>query len=187
MFCMDTSVLSCTDPSKRSLDPLALAWLEANSDRVYVPAIVLTEIQRGIDRLELSGKTAKARELRDWFAATKLQFLGRIQPVDAAVALRAGQLLAEAELKSSSISVADGLVAATAYVHGWRILTRDRNDFRAFGVAMADFSVGLPRRVGQLDLPFLARLPTGSPEGVNETEELEAVQPSAEPELGKAP
>lgn len=56
-------------------------------------------------------------------------FTGRILPVDTAVALRSGRLHVPAPCP-----VRDGLIAATALVHGMTVVTRNVADFNPTGV-----------------------------------------------------
>lgn len=154
MFCIDTSTLSAANPRLRSSDPVAVAWLRSNSARVHIPAVVLAELERGIRKLELADDLDKARELRSWVATIRVEFAGRIQPVDAEVATLAGQLRAHAEFRSARVSLVDSLVAAQAQCRGWHVLTANVNDFRALGASILAISQSAGRDKRQLVLPF---------------------------------
>jgi predicted nucleic acid-binding protein len=70
--------------------------------------------------------------LRAWLRDQLLPaFAGRILPVDTAVALRAAQLQVP-----DPHPVQDGLIAATALVHGMTVVTRNVADFAPTGVAL---------------------------------------------------
>ena len=56
-------------------------------------------------------------------------FSGRILPVTQSVADRWGILSAERQLKGTPISMADGLIAATALEHNLALVTRNGKDF----------------------------------------------------------
>jgi len=58
------------------------------------------------------------------------RFEGRILPVDTAVALRCAQLHVP-----DRRSERDALIAATAFVHGMTVATRNISDFESTGVA----------------------------------------------------
>jgi len=73
---------------------------------------------------------AQGALLRVWLNDFVLPaFEGRILPVDAAVALRSAQLHIP-----DPRPVNDGLIAATALVHGMTVVTRNVADFESSGV-----------------------------------------------------
>ncbi|GAB1818112.1 hypothetical protein HerbRD11066_12760 [Herbidospora sp. RD11066] len=68
-----------------------------------------------------------------WLHGLHRQFGDRIVPVTTAVAEEWGRLNAVRPLP-----FADGLVAATARVHGWTLVTRNVRDFAGTGVSVVD-------------------------------------------------
>ncbi len=85
----------------------------------------------GIARLPLG----KRREnLGTWFEGLVSRYESRIVPVDAAVGRKWGTLSGELRRRGVSTSIADGLIAATALVHGMKLATRNVADFKPFGV-----------------------------------------------------
>jgi predicted nucleic acid-binding protein len=154
MFCLDTSAASLFDSEKRTKDPASAAWLDANVDKTYLPTVVLAEVQYGIAKLRLDGELGEANRLSAEFANLRIVFCGRIASVDAAVALEAGQMFARARCEGEGgPGFRDCLIAATAVVNGWRVVTTNRIDFSRLGAA----PILLPsvrRRSAQFDLPF---------------------------------
>ena len=61
-------------------------------------------------------------------------FEGRILAVDMAVALRCARL----QMQPNQCPVLDGLIAATALVHGMTVVTRNVADFEASGVQLVN-------------------------------------------------
>jgi len=53
----------------------------------------------------------------------------RILPVDAETARVWGELTAAARARGKTVSVSDGLIAATALRHGLHVMTRNVSDF----------------------------------------------------------
>jgi predicted nucleic acid-binding protein len=70
--------------------------------------------------------------LRAWLDNHVLPtFKGRVLPIDTAVALRGAQLHVP-----HPRALHDGLIAATALVHGMTVVTRNTADFAHFGVPL---------------------------------------------------
>ncbi len=89
----------------------------------------------GIARLPLG----KRREnLGTWFEGLVSRYESRIVPVDAAVRRKWGTLSGELRRRGVSTSIADGLIAATALVHGMKLAARNVADFKPFGVEIVD-------------------------------------------------
>lgn len=91
------------------------------------------EIELGI--LQIARRDpAQGRLLRDWAEDDLLpQFAGRILPIDTAVARRCAALHVP-DPKSER----DALIAATALVHGYAVVTRNTADFASCGVTLID-------------------------------------------------
>ena len=98
-------------------------------------AITLGEMNDGIARLP-PGKRRKS--LETWFEGLLSRYGSRIVPVDAAVAQKWGTLCGALRRGGVATSMADGLIAATALVHGMTLATRNVADFKPFGVPIVD-------------------------------------------------
>lgn len=59
-------------------------------------------------------------------------------PVDVQVARVWGEFTAQARDRGRPLPVTDGLIAATAQVHGLAVITRNVKDFRETGVFLID-------------------------------------------------
>ena len=67
--------------------------------------------------------------MRPWFA-------DRLLPVSEQIAERWGTLTAEQRLRGRQVTMADGLIAATALEHGLTLVTRNVRDFQGFGLTL---------------------------------------------------
>ena len=97
-----------------------MAWYESTSEHeLYLSVIVLGEVRRGIERLR-GRDQAQAAILEQWLLGLHATFADRILSVDAAIAEEWGRIGAV-----SPIPPEDGLMAATAKVHGMILVTRN--------------------------------------------------------------
>lgn len=134
-YLLDTNVLS--ELVRPTPDAAVVAWARglAALDQ-YVSVLTLGEIGKGI---ALMSAGARQTQLAQW-ARTALprQFLGRILPVDGDVAMSWGQLAAAGHASGRILPVIDGLLVATAKVHGLTLATRDVADVVDRGVPVFD-------------------------------------------------
>ena len=112
-------------------------WLNAAEDeQLFLSVVTLGEMLKGVALLP-QGK--RREELRRWIDhALRPWFDGRILPVTEEVAERWGVLAAECQLKGRGLSMADGLIAATALEHDLTVVTHNVRDFADLGVALID-------------------------------------------------
>ena len=121
-FLVDTNVLS--DLRRRRPNPGVLEWFDETDEALlHLSVITLGEIKRGTERLRRHDPV-QAVNLDRWLESLQLRYADRIHPIDEAVALRWGELGIH-----QPISVADGLIAATALHHGLTVVTRNTSDF----------------------------------------------------------
>jgi len=127
---LDTNVLS--ELVKPKPDKGVVACVDGeDEDSIYVSALTLGEIRQGVEMLAAGRRRA---ELEAWVGgALRERFEGRVLAVDADVADRWGRLSAEARRAGRGLGVVDGLLAATALVHGFTLVTRNESDFSGVG------------------------------------------------------
>ncbi len=133
MFLLDTNVISeLRKAGDAKADANVVAWLSTvDAATLYLSAITLLELELGILRIERRD-TAQGARLRTWMTHHVLpEFLDRILPIDAAVALRCASLHIP-----DPRAERDALIAATALVHGMTVVTRNIADFEATGVPL---------------------------------------------------
>lgn len=128
---MDTNVFS--EPSKLDPNRVVTAWTESQPrEDLAVSTISLGEVRFGIELLDHGARRAK---LERWLKVSILDYFhGRVLAVTKQVALKWAQLAAEGEKRGRSLPMADGLLLATAAVHGLTIVTRNVRDFEDRGV-----------------------------------------------------
>lgn len=127
-YLLDTCVLS--EWRKREPDRGVVEWFEAATPHeLYLSVITVGEIRRGITRLQHRGEHRRVADLESWLASTVARFVDRLAPVTEAVAQEWGAA-------AGSVPTADGLIAATARVHGWTVVTRNTKDFEPTGARL---------------------------------------------------
>lgn len=135
MFLLDTNVLSeLRKVRARKADPRVAAWLRgAPAGALFLSVIVIHELEIGVLLAERRDRI-KGALLRSWLDDHVLSvFADRILPIDAAVARRSASLNV-----SDPRPIRDGLIAATALVHGMAVVTRNVADFKPTGVQIVD-------------------------------------------------
>lgn len=130
-FLIDTNVLS--EGTHPAPEPRVVSWLRAQAPLdLAISVFTLGEIQRGIELLPSSRRRSA---LEVWLAKElPLHFQGRVLAVDEAVAFAWGRLSAQSRASGRHLSLVDGLLLATASVHGLTLVTRNEADCAARGV-----------------------------------------------------
>lgn len=129
-FLVDTNIVSEIRKGPRA-DRNVSAWYEAVPDAsVYLSVLVLGELRRGVE-LKRRQDPAQAAALERWIVTVQREFGGRVLPVDSAVAEEWGRISA-----SRPVSTIDGLMAATAKVHGLTLVTRNTAHAAGLGAAV---------------------------------------------------
>jgi predicted nucleic acid-binding protein len=126
-FLVDTNVLSEVRKGARA-DARVSTWVRVHGDALYLSVLVTGEVRRGIETIRRRDVRAAAT-LERWLREIETDFDDRILPVDAVVAHRWSRIAA-----IRPVSTIDGLLAATALVHGLTLATRNVRDVAATGV-----------------------------------------------------
>ena len=133
MYILDTNVVSEIRKIRLGkADKFVSEWADSlNTAELYLSVITLQELEIGVLLAEYRDPT-KGILLRSWLDNhLKPAFSGRILPVDTAVAIRSAMLNVP-----DPRPVRDGLIAATALVHGMTVVTRNVSDFESCGVTL---------------------------------------------------
>jgi len=133
MFILDTNVISeLRRAGDGRADPNVLSWLAAgDASQLFISAITVMELEIGVRRVERRD-AAQGMLLRRWLDERVLvEFKDRVLAVDKAVALRCAGLHVP-----DPRSDRDALIAATALIHGYTVVTRNISDFAATGVTL---------------------------------------------------
>jgi len=133
MYLLDTNVVSELRKVRAGkAHPNVAAWADSvDTADLYLSVVTVEELEIGVLLLERRDPTQGA-VLRTWLDQHVLPaFDRRILPIDTAVALR-GARLHVPDVRP----VRDGLIAATALVHGMMVVTRNVGDFVSAGVTV---------------------------------------------------
>jgi predicted nucleic acid-binding protein len=133
MFLLDTNIVSeLRKVQTGKADPHVAQWTKSvDAADLFISAISIYELEKGTLLAERKDPPQGA-VFRRWLNVQVLPaFDGRIVPVDAAVALRSA-LLSVPDPRP----LHDGLIAATALVHGMTVVTRNVEDFAPTGVRL---------------------------------------------------
>jgi toxin FitB len=128
-FVIDTNVVS--ELRKQRPHPRVDAWIRsvASAD-LYLSVLVVGEIVQGVERLRRRDP-AQAVVYDRWLSDLREEHADRILPVDGAVADEWGRLNVP-----DPLPVVDGVLAATAKVRGWTLVTRNVSDVERTGVRL---------------------------------------------------
>ena len=133
MYLLDTNVVSELRKVRHGkADADVAEWADSvEATDLYLSAITLQELEIGVLLAERRD-TSQGVVLRAWLNNHVLPaFMGRILVVDTAVAQRSARLHVP-----DPRPIRDGLIAATALVHGMTLVTRNVADFESSGVSI---------------------------------------------------
>jgi predicted nucleic acid-binding protein len=114
-------------------NPGVVAWIQAQrrrGDEGAVSTITIGEIEKGIARLP---RSIRRDELVEWLENDVLS-IKRILPVTVDVARQWGRLEGRCRTAGVTLTMADGLIASTALIHGLTVATNNVRNFEATGV-----------------------------------------------------
>jgi predicted nucleic acid-binding protein len=118
-YLLDTNVVSELRKGKRC-ETAVREWFDSvEEDDAYLSVLVVGEIERGIERIRKRDPKSATR-LRRWLSNLVTTFEDRILPVTLPIARAWGKMGAP-----NPIPTIDGLLAATAQVHGLILATRN--------------------------------------------------------------
>lgn len=124
---LDTNVVSEIRKGPRG-DPGVRRWAAGRQDEAWLSVMTVGEIRRGIEQ-KLRKDAVAARHLEVWLQGLLGSFASRILPIDARVAELWGRLNVP-----DPVPTVDGLIAATALIHGLTLVTRNVKDVAGTGV-----------------------------------------------------
>ncbi|QND68074.1 type II toxin-antitoxin system VapC family toxin [Mesorhizobium loti] len=135
-YLIDTSILSAFAPGRPALAKGISTWITTQGEKqtLFVPAIAIAEIEKGIRKLYRAGATKRAESLTDWLNNVIGGFADQILAVDADVARRAGQMEEAASARGTNPGLADILIAATAAINELTVITANIRHFEALDV-----------------------------------------------------
>jgi toxin FitB len=126
-YLLDTNVVS--EIHKRRPDRSVLDWLaETSPYERHLSVLTLGELRRWAERRRRRDEVAGAAFER-WLGELVVSYGRRIVPITSQIADRWGYLGVP-----NPVAVVDGLLAATALVHDWTLVTRNTADVEGTGV-----------------------------------------------------
>ena len=126
-FLLDTNVVS--ELRKAHGHPQVAAWFRSiASEDLYLSVVVIAELRRGVERIRRRDADQAVR-LEAWLNHVKKAFGARILPITLSVAEEWGRLNVP-----DPLPIFDGLLIATARVHGLTLVTRDISDLQRRGL-----------------------------------------------------
>ena len=134
-YLLDTNVISeLRKVGDGKADPNVAAWIGAQDSRdLFLSAITILELERGILSIQRRDGVQGSR-LRKWMdSRVRPEFAERVISVDDAIATRCAHLHIPDRRNE-----ADAIIAATALVHGFAVVTRNIQDFQSTGVVLVD-------------------------------------------------
>jgi len=129
-YLIDTNIISEIRKGDRR-DAHVSAWYASIGDEdLFLSTLVLGEIRKGVE-LARSRDPSKAAALERWLRQVATAFDGRVLGIDNAVSDQWGRMCA-----IRPIPVIDGLLAATAVIHGLTLVTRNDRDIAGLGAVV---------------------------------------------------
>jgi predicted nucleic acid-binding protein len=130
-FLLDTNVVS--EARRRGGNTGVRRWLaQRRTAELYLSVLVVGEIRQGAERLRRRDPT-QAEVFDRWLEELRAGYGDRILPITAEVAAEWGR-----RNVPDPIPVVDGLMAATAAVHGLTLVTRNTADMSRTGATVLD-------------------------------------------------
>lgn len=128
-FLLDTNVVS--EIRKQTPDAGVASWFASvPADRLFLSVLAVGEIRHGIERLARRDP-AQAEIFERWLSQLVGGYGDRLIPITERIAQAWGRLN-----YPDPVPVVDGLMAATALVHDWTLVTRNVADVRSTGVRL---------------------------------------------------
>jgi toxin FitB len=131
-FIVDTNVISELRKRERA-HPNVASWVARTPVKdIGTSVVVLSEIRRGIE-LKRRNDHGRAEGLDRWLVQMRTRLGDRVLPIDEPIA-EAWAIMSVPD----PLPLIDGLLAATAKVHGLTLVTRNVGDVARTGVAVLD-------------------------------------------------
>ena len=131
-FLVDTNIISEIRKRDRA-HPNVVRWVARTpAEEIGTSVLVLAEIRHGIE-LKRRNDPEQAKSLDRWFSQMRSGLGDRVLPIDEPVA-EAWALLGIPD----PLPLIDGLLAATAKVHGLTLVTRNVANIAVAGVSLID-------------------------------------------------
>jgi len=129
-FLVDTNIVS--ELTRRQPSTAVTNFLNATSD-LAISVIVFHELEFGIQCIADQDRKAK---LQAFAHSLRQRFSGRIVDVNILISETAGRVRAFEKSMGRVLAELDALIAATAMVNGWTLVTRNIKDFEKLNISL---------------------------------------------------
>jgi toxin FitB len=130
-FLLDTNVVS--EVRKPNADSRVRRWIASRLGvELFISVLVIGEIRQGIERLR-PRDPEQAAAYETWLAVLRDEYRDRVLPITLDIGEEWGRLNS-----SRPLPVIDGLMAATAIVHGLTLVTGNVADMSGTGARVID-------------------------------------------------
>lgn len=129
MYLIDTNVIS--ELTRKSPDSGVTQFL-ATRDDLALSVITLHELEYG----RVTAPADKQPRLDDFMSIIQARFGASILPIDTAIGETAARQRGSRAAFGKPLLLADSLIAATATVHGFTLVTRNTKDFEQLQIQL---------------------------------------------------
>lgn len=131
-YLLDTSVISELRKGERAESKVTAWFADLADEEIFLSVLTIGEIRRGIESVRRRDPDSAAA-LDRWLALLTEAHGDRILPIDRAIAEEWGRMNVP-----DPLPVVDGLLAATAWVLGLTLVTRNVADVEGTAVVLFD-------------------------------------------------
>ncbi|MCW1754621.1 type II toxin-antitoxin system VapC family toxin [Rhizobium acaciae] len=137
-YLLDTNIISKFAPGKVAPSDPVRAWFheQGEADALFLSALSVAEIEKGMRSLHRRGGIERAKRLSAWLDFITESFGDRILPMDTVVARIVGALEDEAESQGRHAGLGDLIIAATARAYDLTVITENLQHFQPLDVAV---------------------------------------------------
>jgi predicted nucleic acid-binding protein len=129
-YLLDTVVVSAMRRPRQN--PASTAWLSRQDPLdLWISALTIGEIAQVIER---AGDPQHRALLSEWLREVRALFEGHVIPFAGDEAEQWGRSYAPMEMAGKPPAVVDSMIAATALLHGFAVVTRNVRHFEPFDV-----------------------------------------------------
>ncbi|MGO6747900.1 type II toxin-antitoxin system VapC family toxin [Rhizobium ruizarguesonis] len=137
-YLLDTNIISKFAPGKVAPSDPVRAWFheQGEADSLFLSALSVAEIEKGMRSLHRRGGIERAKRLSAWLDFITDSFGERILPMDTVVARIVGVLDDDAESHGRHPGLGDLIIAATARAYDLTVITENLRHFQPLDVAV---------------------------------------------------
>jgi len=132
-YALDTNVVS--EPTKDVPNPLVIAFLNEQTAQLWLPSVVVHEMEYGIQRLPQGQRRNRLRGMVDGIVAS---YDNRILPLERDGAEWAALFRVQANRAGRLLRISDALIAGIAKANDLAVVTRNVRDFDGLDIEVVN-------------------------------------------------